>query len=67
VPVVSDAGVPAVPSQKTRGKRRAATGSRAAARKVAVEIEVGGAVVRVRHGADARTVSAVLEALKLAR
>ena len=67
VPVVSDAGPAAAPSLKTRGKRRAASASRAAARKIAVEIDVGGAVVRVRHGADARTVGAVLEALKLAR
>jgi transposase len=67
VPVVSDAGLRATPAPKTRGKRRAVTASRAAARKIAVEIEVGGAVVRVRHGADARTVGAVLEALKLAR
>jgi transposase len=67
VPVVSDAGVPAATPQKTRGRPRSAPGSRVAARRIAVEIEIDGAVVRVRHGADARTVGAVLEALKLAR
>jgi transposase len=67
VPVVSEAGTSPSTPQKTRGKPRSAPGSRAAARKIAVEIEVDGAVVRVRHGADARTVGAVLEALKLAR
>ena len=66
VPVVSDAGHAAATSQKTRGKRRA-TVSRAVAGKIAVEIELDGAVVRVRHGADARTLGAVLEALKLVR
>jgi hypothetical protein len=66
-PVVSEAGMPAAPPQKTRVKPRSATGARPAARKIAVEIEIDGAVVRVRHGADARTVGAVLEALKLAR
>jgi hypothetical protein len=34
---------------------------------VSVEIEIGGAVIRVRQGADERTVAAVLEAMKIAR
>src|SRR4051794_609728 len=67
VPVVSEAGMPAAPPQKTRVKPRSATGSRARGGQIAVEIEIDGAVVRVRHGADAGTVGAVLEALKLAR
>jgi transposase len=67
VPVVSEAGTSPSTPPKTRGKPRSATASRAAPRRIAVEIEVDGAVVRVRHGADARTVGAVLEALKLAR
>jgi hypothetical protein len=63
VPVVSDAAAAAVPPTR-RGKRRSESSSRAAMLKVAIEIEVGGAVVRVRRGTDARTVGAVLEAFE---
>jgi transposase len=72
VPVVSETRVPSTALLKKKRKRRklVAVGTsapRSAAGAVSIEIEIGDAVIRVRQGADGRTVAAVLEAMKIAR
>jgi transposase len=72
VPVVSETRVPSTALPKKKRKRRglepiATSAPRSAEGAVSVEIEIGGAVIRIRQGADGRTVAAVLEAMKIAR
>lgn len=72
VPVVGETREVSTALPKKKRKRRklgpvAMSASRFAEGAVSVEIEIGGAVIRVRQGADERTVAAVLEAMKIAR
>ena len=72
VPVVSETREVSTALPKKKRKRRklgpvATSAPRSAEGAVSVEIEIGGAVIRVRQGADGRTVAAVLEAMKIAR
>ena len=57
VPAVVDAGSSAVPQQRTRRCKAAASAG-------TIEVEIGGVTVRVGRGADAKTLMAVLRALK---
>ena len=65
VPVVSEPVCLAEPGSRQRGSQE--TPRETAVENIALEVEIGGALIRVRHGAEARTVAAVLEALKPAR
>ena len=72
VPVVGETREVSTALPKKKRKRRklgpvAMSAPRSAEGAVSVEIEIGGAVIRVRQGADERTVAAVLEAMKIAR
>lgn len=55
VPVVVEAEAPAAPAPKKRRKPRAGGD---------IEIEIDGVVVRIGRGAEAKTVAAVIQALK---
>jgi hypothetical protein len=56
-----------LPKKKSKKRKRAPSMPTSTEAAAAIEIEIGGAVIRVRQGADGRTVVAVLEALKIAR
>ena len=60
VPAVVEEAKPA-PVRKPRKPRRASRSSDATGR---IELEIGGVTVRVGRGAEARTVTAVIQALK---
>ena len=57
VPAVVDAGSSAVPQKRTRRCKAAASAG-------TIEVEIDGVTVRVGRGADAKTLMAVLRALK---
>lgn len=64
VPAVITAPVPApvvAPMPKRRRSRRSSSGA------TAVELEIDGVAVKIAHGADAKVIAAVIDALKSAR
>jgi len=69
VPVMSETRALAavLPKKKSKKRKRAPSMPTSTEAAAAIEIEIGRAVIRVRQGADGRTVVAVLEALKIAR
>jgi len=69
VPVISDAPEPAIATPKRKRKKRKPSPPKPACGEaaVAVEIESGATMIRVRHGASERLVTAVLAAMKIAR
>jgi transposase len=68
VPVISDTPEPAIAMPKMKRKKRKPPPRPACVEAaVAVEIESGATMIRVRHGASERLVAAVLAAMKIAR
>lgn len=61
VPAVIEPSVVAAPAPKRRPRRR----RRATA--AAIELEIDGVAVKIGHGADAGTIAAVIEALRVPR
>jgi len=61
VPAVVESGtMPDTPSMRRARRRRRAKGA-------AVELEIDGVTVKIGHGADAGTIAAVIEALRVTR
>jgi transposase len=58
IPAVVDAAPSSQPGRRRMSRRQAEPGAGM------IEVEIDGAIVRVGHGADAKTVTAVLRALK---